>query len=180
MATDVRDWFSTARTLVTLVTVLLLGGCAAMTYDSEPRVVRLDSGAATGTALVLGQAYMESAGHYVCHIIKDVDGTKTFGLMAPRAPYNFFIPAGPHTFKVWSALGNYGHSREGDPQFSAELHAGQVYQLLAKVHEDSNGDSFVKVWIEHIGSVAQYDAFRERHPDEPGGRPLSKQRMTAR
>lgn len=175
-----RDWFSSARTATMLVTALLLGGCAAMSYDSEPRVVKLGSETAPGNALVLGQAYKESAGHYICYIIKDVDGTKTFGVMAPRAPYNFFIPAGPHTFKVWSAMGNFGSSLEADPQFSAELRAGQVYQLYGKTYEDSNGDAFVKVWIEHIGSVAQYDVFRERHPDEPGGRPLSKQRMTAR
>jgi hypothetical protein len=180
MMKDFRDGFSSARMAVTLAIAFLLGGCAEMSYNAKPRIVKLGSGAATENALVLGQAYKESAGHYICYIIKDVDGTKTFGVMEPRARYNFFIPAGPHTFKVWSALGNFGHSLEADPQFSAELRAGQVYQLYGKTHEDSNGDAFVKVWIEHIGSVRQYDAFRERHPDEPGGRPLSKQRMTAR
>lgn len=180
MAKDFRDWFSSARTASTLVAALLLGGCAAMSYNSTPRVVKLGSAATPANALVLGQAYKESAGHYICYIIKDVDGTKTFGVMEPRAPYNFFIPEGQHTFKVWSAFGNFGHSQEADPQFSAELRAGQVYQLHGKVYEDSNGDSFVKVWIEHIGSVTQYDAFRERHPDEPGGHPLSKRQMAAR
>jgi hypothetical protein len=164
----------------TLMATLVLGGCAAMSYNSEPRVVKLGSAARPANALVLGQAYKESAGHYICYIIKDVDGTKTFGVMEPRAPYNFFIPAGPHTFKVWAAYGNSGRSLEGDPQFSAGLESGQVYQLYGKVYEDSNGDSFVKVWIEHIGSIAQYDAFRERHPDEPAGRPLTRRQMTAR
>jgi len=180
MATGCRGWFPNARTAGTLVAALLLSGCAAMSYNPEPRVVKLGSAATAQNALVLGQAYKESAGHYICYIIKDVDGTKTFGVMEPRAPYNFFIPAGPHTFKVWSAFGNFGRSLEGDPQFSAELRAGQVYQLYGKVYEDSNGDSLVKVWIEHLGSVAQYDAFRERHPDEPAGHPLSKRQMTAR
>jgi hypothetical protein len=180
MASGFRAWFSRAGTTCALVTTLVLGGCAAMSYNSEPRVVKLGSAAASSNALVLGQAYKESAGHYICYIIKDVDGTKTFGVMEPRAPYNFFIPAGQHTFKVWAALGNFGHSREGDPQFSADLRAGHVYQLYGKVYEDSNGDSFVKVWVEHIGSIAQYDAFRERHPDEPGGRPLSQRQMTGR
>jgi hypothetical protein len=180
MAKYFRDRFSSAGMAVAIVSALLLGGCAEMSYNSKPRVVTLGSGVATGNALVLGQAYKDSATHYICYIIKDVDGTKTFGVMEPRAPYNFYIPAGLHTFKVWTALGNFGSSLEADPQFSAELRAGQVYQLYGKTYEDSNGDTFIKVWIEHIGSVAQYDVFRERHPDEPAGRPLSKQRMTAR
>jgi len=180
MAKDPRDRFPFARIFGAGVIALLLGGCAAMSYNSEPRTVKLGAETTAGNALVLGQAYKESAGHYICYIIKDVDGTKTFGVMEPRAPYNFYIPAGTHTFKVWSAQGNFGSSLQADPQFSAELRAGQVYQLHGKVYEDSNGDPFVKVWVEHIGSVAQYDAFRESHPDEPGGRPLSKRRMAAR
>ena len=162
------------------ISVLLLSGCAEMSYNSEPRTVKLVGGAETANALVLGQAYKESAGRYICYIIKDVDGTKTFGVMEPRAPYNFYIPAGKHTFKVWTAHGNFGSSLQADPQFSAELGAGQVYQLHGRLYEDSNGDPFVKLWIEHLGTRAQYDAFRERYPDEPGGRPLSKRRMTAR
>jgi hypothetical protein len=162
------------------VVAALLGGCAAMAFDSEPRTVTLGSEAATGNALVLGQAYKESATHYISYVIKDVDGTKTFGVMAPRAPYNFFIPAGQHTFKVFTSHGNFHSSLEADPQFSAELRAGQVYQLHGKVYEDSNGEPFVKVWIEHIGSVAQYNAYHERNPKGSGGRPLSKRQLTSR
>jgi len=159
---------------------LIITGCAAMVYNSEPRTVKLEGATGTENALILGQAYKESATHYISYVIKDVDGTKTFGVMEPRAPYNFFIPAGQHTFKVWTAHGNFGRSLQADPQFSAELQAGQVYQLHGKLYEDSNGDPFVKVWIEHLGSVAQYNAYHERNPDGPGGRPLSKRQLTAR
>ena len=62
------------REIIAIV-ALLLSGCAEMSYNSEPRTVQLVGGATTENALVLGQAYTESAGHYICYIIKDVDGT---------------------------------------------------------------------------------------------------------
>ena len=163
-----------------VATALLLGGCAAMTFNPEPRTVKLAGAESEGHALILGQAYDERPGYWIWLIVRTVDGTKTFGTMEPRSPYNFLVPSGTRTLKVGCAFGNFLTSQQADPEVRGDLLAGQVYQLHGKLYEDSNGDPFVKVWLEPLGSRAQYDAFRERYPDEPGGRPLAKRRMTAR
>lgn len=180
MAKRFQDWRPKVRVIAALVATLLLGGCAAMSFNPEPRAVKLPGAEAEGQALVLGQAYNERAGYWIWLIVRSVDGTKTFGVMEPRAPYNFLVPAGTRTLKVGCAFGNFLSSQQADPEVKGELRAGQVYQLHGKLYEDSNGDPFVKVWLEPLGSRAQYDAFRASYPDEPGGRPLGKRRMSMR
>lgn len=180
MAKDSRLWSRIAPVFGACVMTLLSGGCAAMQFNPEPRTVKLPGAESEGHALVLGQAYNERAGYWIWLIVRTVDGTKTFPLMEPRSPYNFLIPAGTRTLKVGCAFGNFLSSQQADPEVTGELRAGQVYQLHGKLYEDSNGKNFVKVWLEPLGSRATYDAFRESHPDEPGGRPLSKRRMAAR
>ena len=66
------------------------------------------------------------------------------------------------------------------PEAMAEVRAGRVYQLHGRRYEDNNGEPFVKLWLDELGSIEQYKAFKEDHPDEPGGRPLSRNRMLAR
>jgi hypothetical protein len=134
----------------------------------------------TPTALILGQAYMESAGNYVFLSIKSVDGVKTLTGMEARAPYNWYVPAGQRKFTVLAMYGNFLASLNGDPQFSAEVRAGRVYQLHGRRYQDNNGDTFVKLWLDELGSIEQFKAFKENHPDQPGGRPLGKNRMLAR
>ena len=87
---------------------------------------------------------------------------------------------GERKFRVWAAFGNFQSSLEAEPEFGGEIRAGQVYQLHGRLYEDSNGDPLVKLWFEHLGSVGQYEAFKERNPDQPGGRPLGKRQMTSR
>jgi hypothetical protein len=180
MAKDSRGWCSSARTVGVLIATLHLCGCAAMSFNPEPRTVKLPGAEPEGHALVLGQAYNERPGYWIWLIVRSVDDTKTFGAMEPRAPYNFLVPSGTRTLKVGCAFGNFLTSQQADPVVQGELRAGQVYQLHGKLYEDSNGDPFVKVWLEPLGSRAQYDAFRESNPDEPGGRPLGKRRMAGR
>ena len=161
--------------------VLLMSGCTAMSFDAEPRAVKLPAAESADTALVLGQAYNDRPGHWVWMIVRSVDDTETYNYwLDARAPYNFLVPAGTRTLRVACAFGNFQSSKQADPKLTSEFLAGQVYQLHGKLYEDSNGDPFVKVWVEHLGSRAQYDSFRERYPDEPGGRPLSKRRMFER
>jgi len=163
------------------LSALLMSGCAAMSFDAEPRVVKLPGAESAGSALVLGQAYNDRPGYWIWLIVRSVDDTQTYNYwVEARAPYNFLVPAGTRTIKVACAFGNYASSKQADPKVTSEFLAGQVYQLHGKLYEDSNGDPFVKVWVEHLGSREQYDAFRKRYPDEPGGRPLSKRQMSAR
>ena len=163
------------------IAVLLLSACAAMSFDAKPRDVKLPGAESADTALVLGQAYNDHPGYWVWLIIRSVDETQTYNYwVEARAPYNFLVPAGTRTLKVACAFGNFLSSKEADPKVTSEFLAGQVYQLHGKLYEDSNGDPFVKVWVEHLGSRAQHDAFRVSHPDEPGGRPLSKRQMNGR
>jgi hypothetical protein len=157
--------------------VLLLGGCAEMGYNSEPRAMKLSSSDAP-TALILGQAYKESAGHYNILIVQSVDGTKTFSGWESRTPYNWYVPAGQHKFTAHVAFGNFAKSLAGDPEFSGEVRAGRAYQLYGKRYEDSNGQPFVKLWLEEIGSIRQFEEFRERNPDGLDGRPMTKRRLT--
>lgn len=162
------------------LSALLMTGCAAMSFNPEPRAVKLPGAESAGTALVLGQAYNDHPGYWVWLIVRTVDETETYNnWVEPRAPYNFVVPAGTRTLKVGCAFGNFLSSKQAGPKVTSEFQAAQVYQLHGKLYEDSNGDPFVKVWVEHLGSRTQYDAFRASHPDEPGGRPLSKRRMTA-
>lgn len=156
--------------------VLLLGGCAEMGYNPEPRAMKL-ADAAAPTALILGQAYKESAGHYHILIVKSVDGAKTFGGWESRTPYNWYVPAGQRKFTAYVTFGNFGNSLEGDPEFSGEVLAGRVYQLYGKQYEDSNGKPFVKLWMDEIGSVKEFQSFRERNPDGLDGHPMTRQRL---
>jgi hypothetical protein len=151
-------------------------GCAEMSYNDEPRTMKLKDSSAP-TALILGQAYKESAGHYIILIVKGVDGAETFSGWEARTPYNWYVPAGSHKFTVHAAFGTFARSLEGDPVFSGEVRAGRVYQLYGRRYEDNNGDPFVKLWLEELGSISQYKEFKERNPDQPGGRPLSKGRL---
>ncbi len=155
---------------------LFLAGCAEMGYNAEPRTMTTADSTAP-TALILGQAYKESAGHFHILIVKSVDGAKTFGGWESRTPYNWYVPAGQHKFTAYAAFGNFGNSLEGDPEFTGEVHAGQVYQLNGKQYEDSNGKPFVKLWVEEIGSVKEFQAFRERNPEGLDGRPMTRQRL---
>jgi len=166
------------RAIVAFAT-MLMSGCAAMSFDAKPRAVTLPDADPADTALVLGQAYNDHPGYWIWLIVRSVDETQTYNYwVEARAPYNFLVPAGTRTLNVACAFGNFLTSKQAEPKVTSEFLAGQVYH--GKLYEDSNGDPFVKVWAEHLGSRAQYDAFRKRHPDEPGGRPLSKQRMSAR
>jgi hypothetical protein len=156
---------------------LSLGGCAEMGYNGEPRAMQLSSNDAP-TALILGQAYKESAGHYNILIVKSVDGTRTFSGFEARTPYNWYVPAGPHKLTAFVSFGNFARSLEGDPELAADVHAGRAYQLYAKQYEDSNGKPFVKLWLEEVGSVKQFEELRERDPDSIDGRPLTRRRLT--
>lgn len=157
---------------------LLLGGCAEMSYNAEPRAMKLASGDAP-QALILGQAYKESAGHYNILIVQSVDGVKTFSGWEPRTPYNWYVPAGQHKFTAHAAFGNFARSLEADPEFDGQVRAGRVYQLYGKQYEDSNGKPFVKLWLDEVGSISQFQEFRERNPDGLDGRPMSKRRLTS-
>jgi len=156
--------------------VLLLGGCAEMSYNAEPHTMKLGDPAAP-TALILGQAYKESAGHYHILIVKSVDGTKTFSGWEARTPCNWYVPAGQRKFTAFVSFGNFGNSLEADPEFNGDVHADRVYQLFGKQYEDSNGKPFVKLWLEEIGSVAEFEAFRKRNPESLDGRPMNRQRL---
>jgi hypothetical protein len=161
-----------------VLVALLLGGCAEMSYNGEPRAMKLNTND-TPTALILGQAYKESAGQYDILIVKSVDGTKTFSGWEPRTPYNWYVPAGQHKFTAFVAFGNSARSLEGDPELVTDVRAGRVYQLYAKQYADSNGKPFVKLWLEEIGSVTQFQEFRERIPDGLDGRPMTKRRLSS-
>ena len=76
--------------------------------------------------LVLGQAYKESAGHYIFHGLKTVDGTKTFTGWEARTPYNWYVRMGEHEFTVLAMYGNFLTSLKGDQAFTGELKAGRV------------------------------------------------------
>jgi hypothetical protein len=161
-----------------MAATLLLGGCAEMSYNAEPRTITLSDPKAP-TALILGQAYKESAGHYHILIVKSVDGIKTFSGWESRTPFNWYVPAGQRKFTAHAAFGNFGNSLEADPEFTGDVHAGRVYQLYGKEYEDSNGKSFVKLWIDEIGSVAQFEAYLKRNPEGLDGKPMTKQRLVA-
>ena len=156
--------------------MLLAGGCAEMGYNAEPRAMSPGDPAAP-TALILGQAYKESAGHYHILIVKSVDGARTFGGWESRTPYNWYVPPGKHKFTAYITFGNFGNSLGADPEFAGEVQAGRVYQLYGKQYEDSNGKPFVKFWMDEIGSVKEFQAFRERNPDGLDGRPMTRQRL---
>lgn len=98
--------------------MLLLTGCAEMAYNARPQTMKL-ADADTPTALILGQAYQESAGHYNILIVKSVDGVKTFSGWESRTPCNWYVPAGQHKFTAHVAFGNFARSLDGDRSSTA-------------------------------------------------------------
>lgn len=172
-----------ARALV-LASLLMAAGCtsSSMMFDYEPQPVALAGQAETeGQALVLGQAYMRGYGDWVQLIISAVDGTQTLSATQLRPNINFLVPQGKRTLQVKVLLGNsmkWQEARE-DPQVTAELRAGLVYQVKAREATDIRGQTGVELWLERLGTVEEYQAFLKRHPGFKQGQPLSPLDLTS-
>jgi len=161
---------------------LLASGCVANSFivDSEPRKVRIGKAAEPAEyALVLGQAYEFAPNSWSNLIVKYVDGHKAYSEMDLRTAINFLIPSGQHTLKVEANYGNIQDAKSSlEPKVTADLQAGEVYQLDGRRTTDSRGESWVQVRLEHIGSMAEYQAFRARNPGFRSGQPLTRAQLS--
>jgi hypothetical protein len=162
---------------------LVLTGCMAATsvqFDYKPREVRLlGESAPAGQALVLGQAYLRGYGDWVQLIITSVDTAKTFSQTRLRPTINFLVPPGKRTFNVRVLLGNSMTWKEStDSQVAAELRDGMVYQIKAREATDIRGVDSADLWVEQLGSIAEYDYFVKRNPAYKQGQPLTRGQMT--
>lgn len=162
--------------VVALLLVTLASGCTtnSLQYDHGVRVVKFPGTEASGEALVLGQAYMRGYGDWVVVFITSVDQEKTFSQMQLRPSINLQMPAGKHALKVKAMFGSFAQSQQTDePQIQVELRDGQVYQLQAREVTNIRGQAGVELWLEHIGTVSQYEAYRKSNPGHKG-EPVSR------
>jgi hypothetical protein len=158
----------------------LLAGCAtnSLQYDHGVKVVNLPGAEAAGQALVLGQAYMRGYGDWVVVFITSVDQEKTFNPMGLRPNINLQMPAGKRALKVKAMFGSFARSQEtGEPQLAVNLVDGQVYQLHAREATNIRGQAGVELWVEHIGTRAQYDQWRKSNPGHKG-EPVQRGELT--
>lgn len=165
------------------VAALLLCGCMAATsiqFDYKPKELRLQGeGAASGNALVLGQAYLRGYGNWVQLVITSVDETKTFSQTQLRPTINFLVPAGKRTLNVRVLLGNEMKWNESaDSQIAVELQEGLVYQVKAREATDIRGIEGIDLWIEQLGTIPEYEYFLKRNPGYKQGQPLTRGEMT--
>ncbi len=155
---------------------------------AEPRTVQLGAQmlAPEQQALILGQSYRASKTDATHLLIIAVDGRSTTGEAGWKSTVNYRVPPGTRTFDVAVIFGRNDWVKSpsekplGKPvQFSSEVQAGQVYQMYVKrgYHE---GRRYVKLWLERIGTLEEYEAFRQRHPKRSGGIPLSQDEMLTR
>jgi hypothetical protein len=166
-----------------LLAALALTGCGttSVQFDYKPRPVTLPANAAAGdNALVLGQAYLHGYAEWVQVIITSVDDVKTHSQAQIRPTINFLVPPGKHTFHVKALLSNSASWKESnDPQVSMELLAGEVYQMNAREATNIRGEGGIEVWLEHLGTIAQYQSFLKRNRDYRLGQPLTAMEITA-
>lgn len=169
------------RVFVSL-SALLVGGCTATSiqFDYKPREIQLQGeGAAGGSALVLGQAYLQGYGDWVQLIITSVDEAKTFSQTRLRPTVNFLIPAGKRTLNVRVLLGNEMKWNESaDSQIVVELQEGLVYQVKAREATDIRGIESVDLWVVQLGTIPEYEYFLKRNPGYKQGQPLTRGEMT--
>lgn len=162
--------------------VLLVAGCTATSiqFDYEPRELRLQGEtAASGHALVLGQAYLQGYGEWVQLIITSVDEAKTFSQTRLRPTINFLVPAGKRTLNVRVLLGNEMKWKESaDSQVAVELQEGLVYQVKAREATDIRGIEGIDLWIEQLGTIPEFEYFLKRNPGYKQGQPLTRGEMT--
>jgi hypothetical protein len=168
---------------IMVAAALLMSGCMAATsiqFDYKPKELRLQGDAAAGgKALVLGQAYLRGYGNWVQLVITSVDETKTFSQTQLRPTINFLVPAGKRTMNVRVLLGNEMKWNESaDSQIAVELQEGLVYQVKAREATDIRGVEGVDLWIEQLGSIAEYEYFLQRNRDYKQGQPLTRGEMT--
>ncbi len=165
-----------------LLAAMGLGGCSinSLQYDHGIRVVNLPAAENAGKALVLGQAWMRSYGDWVIVFITAVDQEKTNSQLQLRPSINLQMPAGGHTLKVKALFGNLAQSQETDEPaiIKVELRDGQAYQLQAREVTNIRGQSGVELWHEHVGTIAQYEAYRKANPDSKGA-PVDRGAMAA-
>jgi hypothetical protein len=167
--------------LALLLAATWLAGCAtnSLQYDLGVRAVNLPGADHSGKSLVLGQAHMRGYGDWVVIFVTAVDQEKTFSQMQLRPSINLQVPAGKHTLKVKAMFGNFAHSQESDePSIDVDLRAGQAYQLQAREVTNIRGQAGVELWLEHLGAIAQYEAYRKAHPDSKG-EPVSRGALSA-
>jgi hypothetical protein len=164
------------------VAVLLCAGCTATSvqFDYHPRELKLQGEAATGGhALVLGQAYLQGYGDWVQLIITSVDEAQTFSQTRLRPTINFLVPAGKRSLNVRVSLGNEMKWRESaDSQVAVELQDGLVYQVKAREATDIRGIEGIDLWVEQLGTIAEFDYFLKRNPGYKQGQPLTRGEMT--
>lgn len=168
--------FKKSRLCAMVLGLVSLGsGCAnSLQFNFRPEPVKLASSAeAGGDALVLGQAYLRQPGDWVQLFITAVDDTSTWSPTKLRPDLHLLVPAGKRTFTVKVQIGNFLRSGEatGPQQVSADLKAGMVYQLNAREGTDVRGRNGVDLWVEQIGTIAQYERFAGEHPGA-AGRPV--------
>lgn len=164
-----------------LLAATCLAGCAtnSLQYDLGVRVVNLPGAESSGKALVLGQAYMRGYGDWVVVFVTAVDQEKTFSQMQLRPSINLQMPAGKRTLKVKAMFGSFAQSQQTDePSIDVELREAQAYQLQAREVTNIRGQAGVELWLEHLGTIAQYEAYRKAHP-ESKGQPLSRGALSA-
>lgn len=163
-----------AHALVALGIAWLATGCAnSLQFNFRPQPVKLASAADSGTALVLGQAYLRGPADWVQIFVIAVDDTRTWSATKLRPDLNLVVPAGKRTFKVKVQIGNFLSSQEtaGAPEVTAELLPGMAYQLNAREGTDVRGRTGVDLSVERIGTVAQYEKWAGEHPGA-AGRPV--------
>jgi hypothetical protein len=170
------------KRIVLSLAMLLLCGCMAATsiqFDYKPRVVRLPGTTPGDPALVLGQAYMSGYGNWVQLIITSIDDAKTGDEKKLRPTVNFLVPPGQRTVRVKTLLGNSMTWKEAkESVISQDLLAGRVYQVKAREATDIHGTDAVDLWLEQLGSIAEYQYFIKRNPDYKQGQPLTRGQMT--
>ena len=162
--------------------VLSLAGCMAATsiqFDYKPRVMKMPGPGTGADALVLGQAYMSGYGEWMQLIITSVDDRKTLSESKLRPTVNFLVPPGERTLKVKTLLGNSVKWKDAkEAVISGELLEGRVYQVKARDATDIHGSDAVDLWLEQLGSIAEYEYFIKRNPDYKQGQPLTRGQMT--
>jgi len=167
---------------VVVIAGLMLAGCTATSiqFDYQPRELKLQGEtAASGPALVLGQAYLQGYGDWVQLIITSVDEAQTFSQTRLRPTINFLVPAGKRTLNVRVSLGNeMKWNQSADSQVAVELQEGLVYQVKAREATDIRGIEGIDLWVEQLGTIPEFEYFLKRNPDYKQGQPLTRGEMT--
>jgi hypothetical protein len=122
---------------------------------------------------------MSGYGEWVQLIITSVDDTKTHNETKLRPTVNLLVPSGERTLRVKTLLGNSATWKDAkESVIPGELLAGRVYQVKAREATDIHGTDAVDLWLEQLGSIAEYQYFIKRNPDYKQGQPLTRGQMT--